>query len=150
LVALQTALSVAAISSKPLPQFRYGIERLQGPGTSTSDSIPAMLSKGERITPTDINNDYFPALSAIHNRKIRPEIANKLLTIPNNIFDSFPSRKPLSDEAISAMMYVTNNQIDYDRLADKISEKLGLEELINEMNYQSKKQLYKLIEEFKA
>ena len=35
--------------------FAEGTEYVEGPGTETSDSIPAMLSKGERVVPAKIN-----------------------------------------------------------------------------------------------
>lgn len=35
--------------------FREGTEYVNGPGTETSDSIPAMLSRGERVVPARIN-----------------------------------------------------------------------------------------------
>jgi len=37
--------------------FREGIEWVQGPGTGTSDSVPAMLSRGERVLPYELNQD---------------------------------------------------------------------------------------------
>jgi hypothetical protein len=40
---------VAAIIATPLPGFREGIISIVGPGTETSDSIPAHLSKGESV-----------------------------------------------------------------------------------------------------
>lgn len=77
---IATALQVAVIDSQPLPKYAKGKEYIDGPGTATSDSILARLSKGERVVPSDVNDDYFPALSAIHNRRISPVFANNLLT----------------------------------------------------------------------
>lgn len=72
------AAQIAVISSQPTPKFAKGVERLSGQGTETSDSIHAMLSKGERVVPADVNNDYFPILSAIHHRKIKPNLLNDM------------------------------------------------------------------------
>lgn len=44
-------LQAAAVVSQPLPKFAKGVYNLNGPGTETSDSIPAMLSKGESVVP---------------------------------------------------------------------------------------------------
>lgn len=77
---IANALQIASIAATPLPRYKDGIERLEGPGTSRSDSITARLSRGERVVPADVNNDYFPALSTIHNRKISPAIANAVLS----------------------------------------------------------------------
>jgi len=38
-----------------VPQFREGTPWVDGPGTHTSDSVPAMLSRGERIMPAALN-----------------------------------------------------------------------------------------------
>jgi len=38
-----------------VPQFAEGTEYVQGPGTAKSDSVPAMLSRGERILPAALN-----------------------------------------------------------------------------------------------
>ena len=77
---IANALQIASIAATPLPRYKDGIERLEGPGTSRSDSITARLSRGERVVSADVNNDYFPALSTIHNRKISPAIANAVLS----------------------------------------------------------------------
>jgi len=77
-VLLTTGLQVAAINSKPIPQYRYGIESLEGNGTTTSDSILARLSRKERVVPADVNMEYWPALTAIHNRKVPAAVANAL------------------------------------------------------------------------
>lgn len=58
----------AVINSTPsIPGFAEGIEYVNGPGTAKSDSIPARLSKGERIVTADKNAEYWDELSAIHN-----------------------------------------------------------------------------------
>lgn len=74
--AVVAASQVALIASQPTPKFAKGVERLSGKGSGTSDSIHAMLSAGERIVPADINDQYFPALSAIHNKRIDSKLLN--------------------------------------------------------------------------
>lgn len=58
LVLAQFALQKSNTRSAPLPQFAEGVYNLQGPGTSTSDSIPALLSRGENVTPADRNRKF--------------------------------------------------------------------------------------------
>ncbi len=65
--------------SQKVPEFAEGVLNLQGPGSSTSDSITARLSKGESVVSARNTNDYYPALKAIHNREIAPEILNNLV-----------------------------------------------------------------------
>lgn len=87
-VGVQTAAQVAIIQSTPIPKFAEGTEFLVGKGTGTSDDNLAMLSHGERVVPAGINSDYFPALSAIHNRDVEPTFANNILTaLANGTFD---------------------------------------------------------------
>ena len=75
-VAAQGAIQAALVASQPLPKFATGVELLEGPGTTTSDSIPALLSKGERVVTAKENKDYYPALTAIHNRDVPPHLIN--------------------------------------------------------------------------
>ncbi|RLD80507.1 MAG: hypothetical protein DRJ10_07330 [Bacteroidetes bacterium] len=49
------AIQAAAVAAKPIPKFAEGTEFVEGEGTGKSDSIHAMLSKGERIVPAEIN-----------------------------------------------------------------------------------------------
>lgn len=44
-------LQAASVLSQPLPKFAKGVFNLEGPGTGTSDSIHAMLSRGESVVP---------------------------------------------------------------------------------------------------
>ncbi|MES2731712.1 MAG: tape measure protein [Bacteroidota bacterium] len=55
LVAALGAVQVGLVAAKPIPKFFKGTEFVEGPGTSTSDSIMARLSVGERVVPAGIN-----------------------------------------------------------------------------------------------
>jgi hypothetical protein len=54
-VAVTTAAQVAIIAAQKIPKFAKGTEYVQGGGTETSDSVPAMLSKGERVIDAKTN-----------------------------------------------------------------------------------------------
>ena len=73
------AAQVAIIASQPIPQFAKGTEQFITDGTGTSDSGLAWLSNGERVVPASINSEYWGALSAIHNRKVSPRLANSVI-----------------------------------------------------------------------
>jgi len=66
------AANTAAIIARPLPKFATGVVAvgeqigLQGAGTETSDSIPALLSRGETVTSAKQTRKHRPALEAIH------------------------------------------------------------------------------------
>lgn len=52
LIAAETAAQIAVINRQQ-PRFAKGVIDLKGPGTKTSDSIPAKLSKGESVMTAD-------------------------------------------------------------------------------------------------
>jgi len=54
-VAAQTALQVAVIGAQKIPKFAKCTEYVNGGGTETSDSVPAMLSRGERVIDAKTN-----------------------------------------------------------------------------------------------
>lgn len=118
------AIEIATIASQKPPQFALGTEFVKGPGTETSDSIPAFLSKGERVFSAKKNRDYWPILSAIHNDRIAPELANSLV----DISAVGPGMKDL-DAAFSASFM--GRDIDYNKIGRSIADHLysDLEEL---------------------
>jgi hypothetical protein len=69
LVAAMGAAQVAAIAATPLAR---GVIDLQGPGTSTSDSIPARLSRGESVLTAEETRLYRPLLWAMRRREMAP------------------------------------------------------------------------------
>jgi hypothetical protein len=74
------AAQIAIIANTKPPKFADGTEFLVGAGTGRSDNNLAYLSHGERVVPAAVNSDYFPALSAIHNREVEPTFANNILS----------------------------------------------------------------------
>lgn len=74
------AAQIAVIANTKPPKFADGTEFLVGAGTGRSDNNLAYLSHGERVVPAAVNSDYFPALSAIHNREVEPTFANNILS----------------------------------------------------------------------
>lgn len=82
------AAQIAIIANTKPPKFADGTEFLVGAGTGRSDNNLAYLSHGERVVPAAVNSDYFPALSAIHNREVEPTFANNILTaLANGTFE---------------------------------------------------------------
>lgn len=65
------AIQAASVAARPIPKFAKGTEYVEGKGTSTSDSVHAMLSKGERVVPTEINQ----MLNGIPNSDL-PKLVN--------------------------------------------------------------------------
>lgn len=93
--AATTAAQIAIIGAQKIPKFAKGTEYVKGGGTETSDSIPAMLSKGERIIDAK---------------------TNKLLKgIPNHMIP----------EMLMPSATVIKEGMDYDRLAKAFSKELA-------------------------
>ena len=59
LTALQFGMALSQLKSVPVPKYAKGKYRVQGPGTGTSDSIPAMISKDETIVPAHRSTGKF-------------------------------------------------------------------------------------------
>jgi tape measure domain-containing protein len=71
---------LAAISSSQFPQgFKDGVIDLNGPGTGTSDSIPAMLSRGESVMTARETSEYKPVLQAIRDNNFESFIAKRYI-----------------------------------------------------------------------
>lgn len=67
-------ISIATVAATAIPQaiqitqpkkYKDGVIDLQGKGTATSDSIPAMLSKGESVMTAKETQEYKPVLKAM-------------------------------------------------------------------------------------
>lgn len=71
--AAQGAAQLAAVD-KARPRFAKGVLNLKGPGTETSDSISAYLSKGESVMTADETRRSFGLLEAIKENKIDDSI----------------------------------------------------------------------------
>ncbi len=65
--------------SGAVPKFKLakGVIDLQGEGTGTSDSIPAMLSRGESVMTAEETKRFRPTLEAIRRKDINPDLLNR-------------------------------------------------------------------------
>lgn len=110
-VAAQTAIQVGNINKEKPPKFRHGKIDIQGPGTTTSDSIPSMISRGESVINADATAKWKDALEAINTNKFEHYITNKLSDF---IFPQVPEHiKPSG-----------GGHIDYSRLAKEIAAEM--------------------------
>lgn len=81
LAVANAALQVAAIESQPTPKFAKGVVDLKGKGTGTSDSIHAMLSKGESVITAEATSQYSGLLKAM-NKKQAGKFINEYYIAP--------------------------------------------------------------------
>lgn len=86
LVALASILAgvTSAVGAiRGVAKFAKGTPFVQGPGTGTSDSVPAMLSRGERVIPAKLNRDRFAVYNALENTKLsNDELLERLNGMP--------------------------------------------------------------------
>lgn len=94
-----TAAQVAVIASQKIPKFAKGTEYVNGGGTETSDSIPAMLSKGERVVDAKTN-------------KMLKGIPNSMLPL-------------LVPDLMIPKQTIISQGMDYDKLAKSLSKELS-------------------------
>jgi len=72
-----TGIQIATIQSQQFPGFKEGVIDLQGPGTATSDSIPARLSRGESVMTAEETTKYKPVLQAIRDNEFEAFVAKR-------------------------------------------------------------------------
>jgi hypothetical protein len=80
LIAGQTAAQVAIISQQQFKGYKDGVIDLKGPGTKTSDSIPANLSKGESVMTADETNSSKGILKAVRARKLNDKVLKEIVS----------------------------------------------------------------------
>jgi len=90
-VAAMGAAQVATIAATPLAR---GVIDLQGPGTETSDSIPARLSRGESVLTAEETRLYRPLLWAIRRRELEPTLARQLALQSHSLNLALPQTHP--------------------------------------------------------
>lgn len=114
-----TAAQVAFIASRPIPKFAKGVKVLDGPGTETSDSITANLSKGERVVPAGINKKYFDFLNLVHDEKISPDQANSIVQLVKGV------KVPELPSHMKVLINNNNNPIDYEKFGKVVGEEIA-------------------------
>lgn len=105
--------TVAQISNSKPPKFRHGVVDLQGPGTGTSDSIPAMLSKGESVIPAEPTAKWKDALLALKDNKFENYLSKM---ISDFVFPDMPDHIIVASGG--------GMQIDYDKLGKTIAKEI--------------------------
>jgi hypothetical protein len=112
-IAATTLAQIALVATQKYPAYAKGTEYVEGPGTGTSDSITAKLSKGERVVPAHINEQ----LIGIRNEDL-PELLKGRLGIDTNI-------PRFADASLYANALKDGGRIDYEHLADLFAKKIS-------------------------
>ena len=84
IAAIASAIVIGGIQSglvlsQKVPEFAEGVLRFKGQGSRTSDSNLVKLSNEETVLSAQTTDDYYPAIKAIYNREISPDILNNLV-----------------------------------------------------------------------
>jgi tape measure domain-containing protein len=72
-----TAAQISTISAQQFPGYKEGVIDLKGPGSETSDSITARLSRGESVMTAEETRQYKPVLQAIRDGEFEAFVAKR-------------------------------------------------------------------------
>lgn len=78
LIAGETAAQLAIINKQQYKGFKDGVIDLKGPGTKTSDSITARLSKGESVMTADETASSKGIFKAVRARKLNDKVLKEI------------------------------------------------------------------------
>ncbi len=109
-----TAAQIAIIASQPIPQFAKGVIGVDGPGSGTSDSIIARLSKGESVITASKTKAHREELEAIHKGTF-DKLINYKYIIPA-LDKAEQSSRGKRDKNLAREMALSLNNSDYNLL----------------------------------
>lgn len=111
IIAGLTGVEIAEINRQQPPRFKHGKVDIDGPGTPTSDSIPAFISVGESVINAKQTSKHKEALESINN-----DTFDKFL---NNKFSEFVFPQ-MPDNVIN----FGGQEIDYGLLAREVAKEM--------------------------
>jgi hypothetical protein len=119
-IALASAgVQAGIILSKTPPKFAKGVVALDGPGTDTSDSIAAYLSKGESVITARATKQYAPLLEAMNAGTF-----SEYMPIPQ-----MPDVSHQLAAVMSSSSAMGTEKIDYEKLGAAFARKVNLKQL---------------------
>jgi hypothetical protein len=80
LIAAQTAAQLAVIRQQEYRGFAKGVIDLQGPGTETSDSINARLSRRESVMTAEETKSSMGILKAVRAKKLNDKVLREIVS----------------------------------------------------------------------
>ncbi len=112
------AAQLAAIASKPIPQFNKGT--LAVPGVyQGKDSVLANLTPGEAVIPQPMRNAYLPTLQAMFDGSIKPSELNAMVS------ERRTGRKASSNDNTDIVRAIKGNKSTSIRNADELASKIA-------------------------
>ncbi len=118
-IALASAgVQAGIIMSKTPPKFAKGVVALDGPGTETSDSIPAYLSKGESVITASATRRYQPLLEAMNAGTL-----DRYMPLPQ-----MPDVRAL-EHATQSSHRMQPEKIDYEKIGEVLARRINMKQL---------------------
>lgn len=115
---------LASLVGTSAPGYKHGVVDIKGPGTSTSDSIPARLSKGESVITAEATRKWGDALRAMNADKFEQWIMS-LPKTRENLFNKISGTATMATLPKDAYKKIVNNNtyidIDYNRLGEAVA-----------------------------
>lgn len=115
---------LASLVGTSAPGYKHGVVDIKGPGTSTSDSIPARLSKGESVITAEATRKWGDALKAMNADKFEQWIMS-LPKTRENLFNKISGTATMATLPKDAYKKIVNNNtyidIDYNRLGEAVA-----------------------------
>lgn len=142
--ALTGAAQAAVVASQPTPKFAKGVVDLKGAGTKTSDSIHAMLSKGESVITADAtatDKALFEAFNKgkgqkyIYENYVMPALQEQINKFSKNKEQSF-AQNIANSMMLNSGSFKDGNILDSLKM-NRRAEKENFEKLIKVINKQN-------------
>lgn len=120
LIAANTASQIAIID-KQVARFAKGGLNIQGPGNSKSDSIPAMISKGESVMTAAETKGSYKILKSVRSGKLNDEVMRDIVTGKSgghaHVIQTFDDSR-----IIGELKEIRKNQPDYTTVGNMMYE----------------------------
>lgn len=104
------AVQIGLIASQPVPKFKRG-GKVNGPGTGTSDSIPALLSNGEFVMNARSTSMFGSLLNEMNNAGRTPRFAQGGLVGGGTVQAVESNSGVLAEIADSVKNFQTNQRV---------------------------------------
>lgn len=125
------ASTAKAISSIKQAKFAKGVVDLQGPGTGTSDSIPARLSAGESVMTAKATKLFKPLLLAMNEIATQPNVTLPTSYVGYNPVQAHVTNEQLADSFKESVkeIHPVLSIVDYNAASNKYNQTLILDNI---------------------
>jgi len=137
---LTGALQLAVVANSKLPKFAAGIFGLEGPGNGTSDSILAMLSRGESVVPEKKSSKFAHILKPmIEDPSFDEGDLRKIVdqSIPSHVRGDLFQMKVKKDDTMERVLTVLE-KIERKPVRGTNIDAKGVFDFIEDQNYKKK------------